>query len=405
MQHIFLTYDLTALVSDVQKRNCNLTPAGNFERWTRVAGSLAALGEEGRDLFKAISAIDASYNEHDADSRFSYELRRYTSKFDTYQPATCCDERFISALLEACRLSGIDPDNYRSTEPVKATPITGAVKKKLGVKHPDDPRLYTIPAHYYLPFERYDATQLRLSWFLTPLRRKFDDEDIMKVLHMYHVGLRLHMEDIAKRQAEYPRVWFPYIDEWGAVRSAKSICYGVDGHRIKRTPYKQRTDRSKEWNRLMKDYLNPPGSVSPSWFHAYIKKELPNDWQLWLCPFGLHLLPASDKPVAIVESEKSALICALKYPQYTWIATGGESFLESFASDYATTLSTDRKGRTRQVMIFPDNDGFDEWQQVSKVIFGRASSKVVDWRKGYESQLQKTSDIADLIMMQSPDRE
>ena len=80
---------------------------------------------------------------------------------------------------------------------------------------------------------------------------------------------------------------------------------------------------------------------------------LPGDWSLTQCLFGEHLLPKSpQKPVALVESEKTAVICAGMMPNYLWLATGGKSQLK--AEKFAVLGS-------RRITAFPDVDGYDDW--------------------------------------------
>ena len=58
-----------------------------------------------------------------------------------------------------------------------------------------------------------------------------------------------------------------------------------------------------------------PGRIN--WLHTTLKRchQLPKDWQLTQCLFGEHLLPQRpDKTVALVESEKTAIICAALMP-------------------------------------------------------------------------------------------
>ena len=76
------------------------------------------------------------------------------------------------------------------------------------------------------------------------------------------------------------------------------------------------------------------------------------------CLFGEHLLKMyPDKVVALVESEKSALIASGVYPEYIWLATGGKSQL---SIDKLKVL----KGRT--VIMFPDVDGYEYWKNKAK---------------------------------------
>ena len=129
---------------------------------------------------------------------------------------------------------------------------------------------------------------------------------------------------------------FLQIDKEGQCRTGKIMQYDpTTGHRIKDP--------------------NMPGRIN--WLHTTLKrkKQLPKDWQLAQCLFGEHLLRQyQDTTVALVESEKTAIISSALMPQYTWLATGGKSGL---TSERLASL----KGR--KIIVFPDVDAFKDWQQ------------------------------------------
>ncbi len=129
---------------------------------------------------------------------------------------------------------------------------------------------------------------------------------------------------------------FLQIDQDNQCRTGKIMQYNpATGHRIK--------DPDK------------PGRIN--WLHSILKrrKQLPPDWQLTQCLFGEHLLPQhQDKTIALVESEKTAIICSAMMPQYLWLATGGKSGL---TAERLASL----KGR--KIIVFPDIDAFKDWQQ------------------------------------------
>ena len=82
--------------------------------------------------------------------------------------------------------------------------------------------------------------------------------------------------------------------------------------------------------------------------------QLPPTWNLTQCLFGEHLLKEQpEKPVALVESEKTAVICAGLMPKYVWLATGGKSCV----NDRLLVLAH------RKVVAFPDVDGYQEWTE------------------------------------------
>ena len=95
-----------------------------------------------------------------------------------------------------------------------------------------------------------------------------------------------------------------------------------------------------------------PGRIS--WLHTRLKRrhQLPKDWQITQCLFGEHLLRKyPDKTVALVESEKTAIICSALMPEYLWLATGGKS---QFNQSLAVLKS-------RKIIAFPDIDGYHTW--------------------------------------------
>ena len=90
--------------------------------------------------------------------------------------------------------------------------------------------------------------------------------------------------------------------------------------------------------------------------HSLLKQQglLKQDWELTLCLFGEHLLNEyPDRKVALVESEKTAIICAAIMPRFIWLATGGKTQL----GDKLEVL------RGREVVAFPDIDAYDTWQE------------------------------------------
>jgi hypothetical protein len=95
-----------------------------------------------------------------------------------------------------------------------------------------------------------------------------------------------------------------------------------------------------------------------TWVHSVPRQP---DFNLRQCFFGEHLLQDITRPVAIVESEKSALIASVYLPQYVWMASGG---LDGLTRDKCQVL------RGRNVTLYPDlsrgDSAFDKWSQKAK---------------------------------------
>lgn len=132
------------------------------------------------------------------------------------------------------------------------------------------------------------------------------------------------------------------------------------------------------------------------WVHNKLKKTgtLPEDFNLQQCFFGEHLLKIyPEKPVAIVESEKSAIIASAVIPDSIWIGAGQ---LNGLSIEKAKVL----KGRN--VTLFPDLGGFEKWNIKAKEIKQyvkceiKLSSILED--RATETQRSEGLDIADYII-------
>lgn len=100
---------------------------------------------------------------------------------------------------------------------------------------------------------------------------------------------------------------------------------------------------------------------SNSWFHAYkpIKKELGITDKIQKkinCFFGENLVANNNKPVVIVEAEKTAIILSMLFENIVFIASGGLGKLKTL--DYKFLLN-------RDVSLYPDN-GASEWHKIGK---------------------------------------
>jgi len=90
-----------------------------------------------------------------------------------------------------------------------------------------------------------------------------------------------------------------------------------------------------------------------TWVHSLLKLEAFNLQQVL---FGEHLLASATKDdiFCIVESEKTAIICSIEFPQFIWLATGS---FQMFKKETMHNL------QGRQVIVFPDTDTHNNWVQ------------------------------------------
>lgn len=127
-----------------------------------------------------------------------------------------------------------------------------------------------------------------------------------------------------------------------------------------------------------------------NWVHKQIGHE---GYVLQQCFFGEHLLRIyPNKPVAIVESEKTACIASLEFPQFVWLATGG---VGNLSAEKFTVL----KGRT--VFLFPDLDLYEKWNARLPLLRSIApKTEIVDFLKIHADQAEINAgfDLADYII-------
>jgi hypothetical protein len=96
-------------------------------------------------------------------------------------------------------------------------------------------------------------------------------------------------------------------------------------------------------------------------------------------------------PVAIVESEKTAMIASVYLPQFIWLAAGS---LTNLNADKCSVL----KGRT--VTLFPDLQGYDKWNSKANELSHLAKFTVSDLleRKATEAEKKLGFDLADYLI-------
>lgn len=147
--------------------------------------------------------------------------------------------------------------------------------------------------------------------------------------------------------------------------------------------------RSGKYMRYTPEGRRDKSSIT-TWEHARknINGYVYPTFNLKQCFFGEHLL-ANDqrKPVAIVESEKTALIASIFYDSYIWLACGSKNGL----SEYKCEVLKDRK-----VMLYPDLGAYSEWYEKA-VKHGFGISRILE-DKATEYDRENGLDLADFLL-------
>ena len=161
------------------------------------------------------------------------------------------------------------------------------------------------------------------KWLMT----LFDTDTVSKLVETYNLGL-------SKKWSGSTVFW--QVDTSCNIRTGKVMLYDKTGHRVKE-PY---------------SHIN--------WVHSLLDA---NNYNLKQCFFGEHLIAKRpEAPIAIVESEKTAVIASVFIPEVVWIATGGKNGCRWSDNTVSNVLED------REVLLFPDLGCHADWTEKAKVL-------------------------------------
>lgn len=172
------------------------------------------------------------------------------------------------------------------------------------------------------------------------LKTKFTADEVSKAMQNYFISGTNYFWNNA--------TVFWQIDNERQIRGAKLMLYDrFTGKRIKE-PY---------------NHIN--------WLHKATKEP---DFNLCQCMFGLHRINEDyQKTIAIVESEKTAIVMSIFLPEFIWLSTGSKQNLK---------LELLEPLRKRTIVLFPDRGEYSNWlntaTQLNAVGFKIAVSELIE---------------------------
>lgn len=191
------------------------------------------------------------------------------------------------------------------------------------------------------------------------LHKHFANEEVKNCIARYNIGTSKHWEGATV---------FWQINQNQRVHTGKIILFNEKtGKRVK-IPF---------------PHIN--------WVHKKINKE---NYHLKQCLFGLHLLKISIamplqyncNTIAIVESEKTAIIMSLFIPEYLWMATGSKQNLK---------LELLEPIKKENIIVYPDKGEFSDWnrkvREFQKQGFKIKCSSIIE-----SSEFETGTDLADV---------
>lgn len=110
------------------------------------------------------------------------------------------------------------------------------------------------------------------------------------------------------------------------------------------------------------------------------------------CLFGLHLInDSSSKVVALIESEKSAIIMSIFKPEYTWMSTGGKG---GFKFEFLKPI------KHYKIVAFPDKGIYYKWLERANELNGFGFNIMVnDWLE-HQNEYESGTDLADVYIIE-----
>lgn len=252
----------------------------------------------------------------DMEQQYKYRLERYNGRSTRHECPKCgkpqtfaryIDERGNYIADNVGRCNREDKCGYH------LTPAEYFKNKGIGYEPKIQVELKPLPPTDFIPEQMMIRSLRTENYFVQFLTKYFSLSEVAQAIERYRVG------DTKDRRVIY---W--QIDDQDRIRTGKMMTYDPEtGHRVK----------------------GVPGAFD--WAHRYVK----SPFQLDQCLYGLHLIK-ENKPIAVCESEKSAIVASMAIPSFVWMATGGK---QNFRLMEAVS--------GRDVTLFPDLNAFDQWSE------------------------------------------
>lgn len=222
------------------------------------------------------------------------------------------------------------------------------------------------PTYHNFQLISQSGRNFKQNNFIQYLKTIFNEDQVKRITLRYLLGTSNHWEGATV---------FWQLDSNNLVRGGKIMLYSpATGKRVK-----------KPFNHI-------------TWVHSVLlKKKVIQSFTLSQCFFGSHLLnEVQNKPVAIVESEKTACIMSELFDRYHWLACGSLSNIN---------LKMFNSLKKRKIVLYPDlskdQKAFINWKnksdQLAKTGFDISVSHLLE-EKGTVIQREHGLDIADFFI-------
>ena len=312
---------ITKCVEEVERKQINI--AGGRSDWVSLSYEFASIGEVGRDLFHRCASLDSSYQYNENEGLFTYALRRGI-------------RTGIGALINRFKRVGVD---------------VAAIRKEIGnvpFVPISRPAIVYTPTYNFIELTIIKRLQGQRNTFVDFLLTLFDPPKVAAAVERYCIG-----------GDSSGRTIFPNLDQEGRCVGGSVIPYLANGHR----------DKGKGISNIHSELIRKD-------------KTLPTQGDQVL--FGSHLLrlyPTAS--VGVVESQKSAVILSIIYPNVLWLATAG---MTNFNARLLAPIYD------RNVVAYPDVNGVKVWTERTKQLPFK-NIRVSDWWRYAQDEKEDITDV------------
>jgi len=211
---------------------------------------------------------------------------------------------------------------------------------------------YSEPSYMNPELIEKTMVNYHMNSFVNYLRSSYDDCEVDQAIEKYRIGTAMYLGGSTV---------FWQIDRQNRVHAGKIMKYE------KSTGKRDKSIR---------------GSIN--WAHSVMKLE---EFNLSQCLFGEHLVTKEVRQVALVESEKSAIIMSIIIPDFTWLATGSKT---GFKYESMKPL------KEVEIHAFPDKGCYNDWFEKAQRMNAEGFSITVS-KKMETDSIKDGDDIVDLL--------
>lgn len=190
------------------------------------------------------------------------------------------------------------------------------------------------------------------------LKTKFEESEVDDTLKKY----KCHSTNLFWNNS----TCFLQVDQNSNIRAGKIMLYSKDNGKRVKQPY---------------PHIN--------WLHNSIQKT--QEFNLTQCLFGLHLLNDHniDKPISIVESEKTAIIMAMVSKKSIWMGCGSKTAINEKMLNPL---------KSRNIILYADKGSAQDWEEKAEQLKSKGFNIRVSKFLENTDNLELGDDIADLYL-------